>query len=68
MRELYVANARYWIDEFHFDGLRLDATQDIHDDGPDHVLAAVAARRARGGGRPGDHRDRARTSRSTCGW
>ena len=24
----------YWIDEFHFDGLRLDATQDIKDDSP----------------------------------
>jgi maltooligosyltrehalose trehalohydrolase len=41
VRELYLANARYWIDEFHFDGLRLDATQDIHDEGPDHLLAAV---------------------------
>ena len=27
----FVENAGYWIDEFHFDGLRLDATQDIHD-------------------------------------
>ena len=51
VRELYVANARYWIEEFHLDGLRLDATQDIHDDGPDHVLAAVtrAVREAAGG-------------------
>jgi maltooligosyltrehalose trehalohydrolase len=51
VRELYVANARYWIEEFHFDGLRLDATQDIHDEGPDHVLAAVtrAVREAAGG-------------------
>jgi maltooligosyltrehalose trehalohydrolase len=41
VREFYRANARYWIDEFHFDGLRLDATQDVHDEGPDHILAAV---------------------------
>ena len=27
----FVQNARYWIEEFHFDGLRLDATQDIKD-------------------------------------
>ncbi|HEX5269502.1 MAG TPA: alpha-amylase family glycosyl hydrolase, partial [Gemmataceae bacterium] len=27
VREFFVANAGYWIDEFHFDGLRLDATQ-----------------------------------------
>ncbi|MEO5894727.1 MAG: alpha-amylase family glycosyl hydrolase, partial [Vicinamibacterales bacterium] len=30
-RAFFVENAGYWIDEFHFDGLRLDATQDIHD-------------------------------------
>jgi maltooligosyltrehalose trehalohydrolase len=41
VRELYVANARYWIEEFHFDGLRLDATQNVYDRGPDHILAAV---------------------------
>jgi len=27
VREFFVANAGYWIDEFHIDGLRLDATQ-----------------------------------------
>ncbi|MBV8199624.1 MAG: DUF3459 domain-containing protein, partial [Acidobacteria bacterium] len=31
VRELFIANAAYWIDEYHLDGLRLDATQDIHD-------------------------------------
>ncbi len=31
VREFFVANAGYWIDEFHFDGLRLDAIQAIHD-------------------------------------
>lgn len=41
-----MANAGYWIDEFHMDGLRLDATQDIHDSSGDHILAAVT-RRAR---------------------
>jgi maltooligosyltrehalose trehalohydrolase len=46
VREFFVANAGYWIDEYHLDGLRLDATQDIHDESPEHVLAAVA-RRAR---------------------
>jgi maltooligosyltrehalose trehalohydrolase len=46
VREYFVQNAGYWIDEFHLDGLRLDATQDVHDKSPDHVLAA-AVRRAR---------------------
>ena len=46
VREYFIANAGYWIDEFHFDGLRLDATQSIHDTTPDHVIAAMA-RRAR---------------------
>ncbi len=51
-REFFVANAGYWIDEFHLDGLRLDATQSILDDSPRHVLADVAERvRAAAGGR-----------------
>ena len=50
VRELVVANARYWIEEFHLDGLRLDATQQIFDRSDDHILAAVgrAAREAAG--------------------
>ena len=39
MREYFVGNAGYWIDEFHFDGLRLDATQEIYDDSREHVIA-----------------------------
>ena len=31
VREFFIANAGYWIDEFHLDGLRLDATQNIYD-------------------------------------
>lgn len=47
VREYFIENAAYWIREFHFDGLRLDATQDIHDESPEHVLGAIS-RRARG--------------------
>jgi maltooligosyltrehalose trehalohydrolase len=43
-REFFVANAGYWIDEFHFDGLRLDATQDIKDASSEHVIRAIATR------------------------
>jgi maltooligosyltrehalose trehalohydrolase len=44
VREFFLANAGYWIDEFHLDGLRLDATHDIHDRSPVHILAAIARR------------------------
>lgn len=52
VREFVTTNAAYWIDEFHLDGLRLDATQDIHDDSSPHILAEIAqaARRAAGDG------------------
>ena len=46
VREFFVANAGYWIDEFHLDGLRLDAVHAILDDSTDHVLAAIAPARA----------------------
>jgi maltooligosyltrehalose trehalohydrolase len=42
VREFYLTNAAYWISEFHLDGFRLDATQDIHDESPDHILAGIA--------------------------
>jgi maltooligosyltrehalose trehalohydrolase len=44
VREFFLANAGYWIDEFHFDGLRLDATQNIYDTSSDHLLAAIVRR------------------------
>ncbi|HEU5170581.1 MAG TPA: malto-oligosyltrehalose trehalohydrolase [Gemmatimonadales bacterium] len=44
VREYFLANAGYWIDEFHLDGLRLDATHAIDDASPEHILAAVGAR------------------------
>ena len=46
VREHFVENACYWIAEYHLDGLRLDATQSIHDASPMHVLAEMS-RRAR---------------------
>ena len=55
MREFFLANAAYWIDEFHLDGLRLDATQQIFDASPEHILAAIAAARAAGGRRARRH-------------
>jgi maltooligosyltrehalose trehalohydrolase len=46
VREFFISNAQYWIDEFHFDGLRLDATQSVHDESGTHILAEIT-RRAR---------------------
>src|SRR5512134_2822277 len=43
VREFVLSNVRYWIEEFHLDGLRLDATQNIYDHAsPEHILAAIA--------------------------
>jgi maltooligosyltrehalose trehalohydrolase len=44
VREFFIANAGYWIDEFHMDGLRVDATQQMFDGSAQHVLADLAAR------------------------
>jgi len=53
VREYFRTNAVYWINEFHFDGLRLDATQSIHDNGShgQHIVAEIcwAARQVAGG-------------------
>lgn len=52
VREYFLANAAYWIDEFHFDGFRLDATQNIYDQSNDHIFTALTQRvRAAAGGR-----------------
>ena len=50
MRELVTSNAAYWVREFHIDGFRIDAAQQIFDESPDHILAALtrAARDAAG--------------------
>ena len=41
VREFIIANAGHWIDEFHVDGLRLDATQQIFDSSSPHVLEEI---------------------------
>lgn len=44
VRELAIQNAMYWIEEFHFDGLRLDAVHAIIDESPKHILTELAER------------------------
>ncbi len=41
VREFVISNAGYWIDEFHLDGLRLDAVQAIRDESPDNIVTAM---------------------------
>jgi maltooligosyltrehalose trehalohydrolase len=50
VREFYLQNACYWIVEFHLDGLRLDATQNIYDSGPRHILAELSERTRKAAG------------------
>jgi maltooligosyltrehalose trehalohydrolase len=51
VREFFLTNVCYWIEEFHLDGFRVDATQGIFDDSDEHLLCAMTrqARRHAGG-------------------
>ncbi len=51
VREYFIANATHWISEYHFDGLRIDATQAFEDDSAESILVALcrAARQAASG-------------------
>jgi 1,4-alpha-glucan branching enzyme/maltooligosyltrehalose trehalohydrolase len=41
VREFFVHNALYWIEEFAFDGLRVDAVHAIRDNSDEHILTAI---------------------------
>jgi maltooligosyltrehalose trehalohydrolase len=43
VREFFISNARYWIDEFHLDGLRLDATQQMFDTSHNHIIKDIVS-------------------------
>lgn len=42
VRDFYVNNALYWLEEYHFDGLRFDAVHAIMDDSRKHILTEIA--------------------------
>ncbi len=41
VRDFFTANAAYWIEDFHLDGLRLDATQQMFDSSAENIQAAI---------------------------
>jgi malto-oligosyltrehalose trehalohydrolase len=43
VRDFFVNNALYWLTEYHFDGLRLDAVHAISDDSSPDILTELAA-------------------------
>jgi len=51
VRDFFVHNALYWLEEFHFDGLRLDAVHAILDDSRPDILQQLAAAVAAGPGK-----------------
>jgi maltooligosyltrehalose trehalohydrolase len=51
VRQFILSNVRYWIEEFHLDGFRLDATQQILDSSRVHIVTEIAAE-ARRSARP----------------
>lgn len=42
VRQFYLQNALYWLNEFNIDGLRFDAVHAISDDSEEHLIAEIA--------------------------
>lgn len=53
VREFFIHNALFWLEEYHLDGLRLDAVHAILDDSEPDILTELAQRVQAG---PGTHR------------
>jgi maltooligosyltrehalose trehalohydrolase len=53
VRRLILDNVRYWLDDMHVDGLRLDAVHALHDSRAVHILEAMAGEAAATGERTG---------------
>src|SRR6185436_10700441 len=51
VRDFFVHNALYWLEEFHFDGLRLDAIHAIADGKRPDIVEEIAAAVRAGPGR-----------------
>lgn len=55
VREFIVQNALYWTQEFHADGLRLDASHALIDNSPHHILNEISERVRAGAGQRRTH-------------
>ncbi|HSE01217.1 MAG TPA: malto-oligosyltrehalose trehalohydrolase [Burkholderiales bacterium] len=51
VRDFFIHNALYWLEEYHFDGLRLDAVHAILDESTPDILVELAETVRRGPGR-----------------
>jgi maltooligosyltrehalose trehalohydrolase len=51
VREFFIQNALYWLEEFHLDGLRLDAVHAMYDGSKVHFIDELAQRVQAGPGR-----------------
>jgi maltooligosyltrehalose trehalohydrolase len=51
VRDFFIHNALYWLEEYHFDGLRLDAVHAIVDDSAVHIVEELAQAVRAGPGR-----------------
>ena len=49
VRDFFIHNALYWLEEYHFDGLRLDAIHAVHDGSEPHVVRELRGCGARCG-------------------
>jgi len=75
VREFFIHNALYWLEEYRFDGLRLDAIDRIIDTSQPDLLDELAARAQAGPGRDrqihlileNDHNDARRYQRNSAG-
>ncbi|MDP3841115.1 MAG: malto-oligosyltrehalose trehalohydrolase [Oxalobacteraceae bacterium] len=75
VRDFFIHNALYWLEEFHFDGLRLDAVHAICDDSDPDILLELAQAVQAGPGRErsvhlileNDHNDARYLARDAAG-
>jgi maltooligosyltrehalose trehalohydrolase len=51
VRDFFIHNALYWLEEYHFDGLRLDAVHEVYDSSEPHIVNEIARAARAGPGR-----------------